>query len=76
MACITKYRGKDKVNVYNKVYQKFKQQTLRIVLDAKMILKTYLFIKNISLSLQKLLQYTIYVPIHLSVYLSYLSISF
>ena len=47
------------------------------MLDAEMVLKTHLFIKNISLSLQKLRQHlSAYLSIYLYIYLSiYLSIS-
>ena len=41
--------------MYIYIYINFK--TINNVLDAKMVLKTHLFIKNISLSLQKLRQY-------------------
>ena len=46
------------------------------MLDAEMVLKTHLFIKNISLSLQKLRQHlSVYLSIYLYIYLSiYLSI--
>ena len=41
--------------IYIYIYINFK--TINNALDSKMVLKTHLFIKNISLSLQKLRQY-------------------
>ena len=43
------------IYIYIYIYINFKG--INNVLDAKMVLKTYLFIKNISLFLQKLRQY-------------------
>ena len=46
------------IYIYIHTYINFK--AINNALDSKMVLKTHLFIKNISLSLQKLRQYILY----------------